>query len=226
MTKEVDVYSAARTERPLLKKKHLAQFDREFLHLSGAAPGMSVLEIGCGTGIFLRYLQARGFTDVVGLDSDAGLAPVLDDLAGFDIRLVDGRDYLGQLAEPCFDRIALFDVAEHLPEAALAELMRTLARVLKPGGKVVMRSPNCASPWGLKMQFDTFDHVTPITKGRMEELAAATGFVCRKVIGGTRGTGLRRLAQAALHGLLDRCLAYGPDIWDATIIGLFEKADS
>lgn len=226
MDKAIDVYCAARTDRPRLKKKHLAQFDREFLHLSGAAPGMSVLEIGCGTGIFLRYLQARGFADVVGLDSDAGLAPVLDDLAGFDIRLVDGRDYLAGLEGPRFDRIALFDVAEHLPEAALAELMRTLARVLRPGGKVVMRSPNCASPWGLKMQFDTFDHVTPITAGRMRELATATGFACTRVIGGTRGTGLRRMAQAALHGLLDRCLAYGPDIWDATIIGLFEKAES
>lgn len=226
MSKAINVYSAARTERPRLKTKHLTQFDREFLHLSGATPDMSVLEIGCGTGIFLRYLQARGFADVVGLDSDQGLVPVLDDLAGFDIRLVDGRDYLAGLEGPRFDRIALFDVAEHLPEAALTELMRTLARVLKPGGKVVMRSPNCASPWGLKMQFDTFDHVTPLTKGRMEELAAATGFVCRRVIGGTRGTGFRRLAQAALHGILDRCLAYGPDIWDATIIGLFEKADS
>lgn len=226
MTKAIDVYSTARSERPRLKKKHLAQFDREFRHLSDATSAMSVLEIGCGTGIFLRYLQARGFADVVGLDSDAGLAPVLGDLAGFDIRLVDGRDYLAGLEGPRFDRIALFDVAEHLPEAALTELMRSLARVLRPGGKVVMRSPNCASPWGLKMQFDTFDHVTPLTKGRMEELAAATGFVCRKVIGGTKGTGLRRIAQAALHGLLDRCLAYGPDIWDATIIGLFEKADS
>ncbi|MBI3444147.1 MAG: class I SAM-dependent methyltransferase [Magnetospirillum sp.] len=226
MNKAIDVYAAARTERPRIKTKHLAQFDREFLHLSGADPSMSVLEIGCGTGIFLRYLQARGFKDVVGLDSDLGLAPVLDDLSGFDIQLVDGKAYLAQVSGPRFDRIVLFDVAEHLPEPVLAELMRSLARVLKPGGKVVMRSPNCASPWGLKMQFDTFDHITPITSGRMNELAAATGFVCRRVIGGTRGSGLRRLTQAMLHGLLRRCLAYGPDIWDATIIGLFEKADS
>lgn len=226
MTKAIDVYAAARCDRPQIKKKHLAQFDREFLHLSEADPSMSVLEIGCGTGIFLRYLKARGFSDVVGLDSDAGLAPVLDDLTDFDIRLTDGRDYLAAMDGPRFDRIALFDVAEHLPEAALVELMHSLRRVLRPGGRVVMRTPNCASPWGLKMQFDTFDHVTPMTSGRMAELARATGFTCRWVIGGTRGTGLRRIAQAGLHAVLDRMLAYGPDIWGATIIGLFEPVDS
>jgi SAM-dependent methyltransferase len=222
VAKAVDVYARPRNERPQLKRKHLEQFDREFLHLSDATPAMSVLEIGCGTGIFLRYLKARGFTDVVGLDSDSGLAASLDDLTGFDLRFGDGLDYVERLARPRFDRVALFDVAEHLPEAALVRLMAALRGALNPGGRVVMRTPNCSSPWGLKMQFDTFDHITPITPGRMAELGRATGFACTRVIGGTRGTGLRRLAQRGLHGLLNRCLAYHPEVWEATIIGVFQ----
>lgn len=222
--KAIDVYAHARHDRPRIKAKHLRQFDREFLVPAAATSAMRVLEIGCGTGIFLRYLKARGFTDVVGLDSDAALAPVLDDLDGFDIRLTDGAAFLRQTAEASFDRVALFDVAEHLPVAALRDMMVEIRRVLKPGGRVVLRSPNCASPWGLKMQFDTFDHVTPITSGRLRELAQATDFTFVAAFGGqTGGNGLRRVLEKGLHGLLSACLTYRPDIWQATIVGVLEK---
>lgn len=225
MDRGIDVYSAARTLKPQIKAKHLRQFDREFLIPAAADPAMSVLEIGCGTGIFLRYLKARGFTDVTGLDSDAGLAPVLDDLDGFAIHLTDGASFLAGCPDARYDRVALFDVAEHLSPAKLKDLMLAVRRVLKPGGRVVLRSPNCASPWGLKMQFDSFDHVTPITAGRLRELAAATGFDFVTAVGGQiGGTGLRRLAEKALHRLLSACLTYRPDIWEATIVGVLEKA--
>ncbi|CAA7612085.1 bifunctional 2-polyprenyl-6-hydroxyphenol methylase/3-demethylubiquinol 3-O-methyltransferase UbiG [Magnetospirillum sp. UT-4] len=222
--KALDVYAAPRLDRPQVKRKHLEQFDREFLRPAAATPAMAVLEIGCGTGIFLRYLKARGFSDVVGLDADAGLAPVLDDLAGFEVRLEDAAGYLNRLPGPRFDRVALFDVAEHLPLQALVALMKDIHRVLRPGGRVVLRSPNCGSPWGLKMHFDTFDHVTPITAGRLRELAAATGFEAVAVFGGTTGgSALKRLAERGLHGLLSRLLTYRPDFWEATVVGVLEK---
>jgi SAM-dependent methyltransferase len=222
--KHMDAYRVARNYRPLIKKKHLAQFDREFLHASAANPAMAVLEIGCGTGIFLRYLKARGFADVVAFDTDAGLAAVLDDLPGYDIRLENAGPYLAALDGPRFDRVALFDVAEHLPVADLVAMMTSLHRVLKPGGRVVIRAPNCGSPWGMKMHFDTFDHITPITSGRLSELASTTGYKVVTMLGGTTGgSALRRLVERGLFGLLNRCLTYHPDYWQATIIGVLEK---
>lgn len=225
MEKAIDVYGTARTLRPQAKAKHLRQFDREFLVPAAADPSMSVLEIGCGTGIFLRYLKKRGFTDVTGLDSDAGLAPVLDDLDGFAIHLTDGASFLAGCPDNRYDRVALFDVAEHLTPAQLRDLMGAIRRVLKPGGRVVLRSPNCASPWGLKMQFDTFDHITPITANRLRELAIATDFRFVTALGGaTHGGALRKLAEKGLHRLLSACLTYHPDFWEATIVGVLEKA--
>lgn len=221
--KVIDIYANARTLRPRIKPKHLRQFDREFLHPATADPGMSVLEIGCGTGIFLRYLMARGFTRVTGLDSDIGLAPVLDDLTPFAIHLTDGATFLAATADASFDRVALFDVAEHLTQAQLRDMLAEIHRVLKPGGRVVVRSPNCASPWGLKMQFDTFDHITPITANRLRELAGATGFNFVAALGGRTGSPLRRATETILHAILSACLTYHPDFWEATIVGVLEK---
>lgn len=223
MTKPLNVYQTPRTLRPALKAKHLKQFDREFLRASGAEPHMAVLEIGCGTGIFLRYLGKRDFTRVTAVESDAGLAPVLDDITGAQIRFEDGAAFLAGAAEASFDRVALFDVAEHIALDDLLRLMHALHRVLKPGGRIVMRVPNCSSPWGMKAFFGSFDHVTAFTPERMEELAVATGFTLLRVFGADTGGGLRKLAQNALHWLLDHCLVYRPDYWEVCLIGIFEK---
>jgi len=224
MDKPINTYERPRRDRPALKAKHLRQFDREFLHASGADPSMRVLEIGCGTGIFLRYLVKRGFTNILAIDSDAGLAPVLDDLKGVDIRLADAAQLVPTLPPAGFDRIALFDVAEHIPLQALCELMRTLQTLLAPGGRIVLRVPNCESPWGLKCFFGSFDHVTPLTSGRFEELAAATGFKVARLFGSDTGEGLRKLAQTLLHGLLSRCLVYRPDVWEVCLVAVLEPA--
>ena len=225
MSKDIDPYALPRRDRPRIKAKHLRQFDREFLTASGANPSMAVLEIGCGTGIFLRYLKARGFTHVVALDSDIALQPVLDDLDGFEIHLSNAFGYLDGQDEHRFDRVVLFDVAEHLAVADLVALMKSIHRVLKPGGRVVIRSPNCGSPWGMKMHFDTFDHVTPITNGRLYELAAATGYRVVTVFGTRTGSRIRQTIERAVSKVMGWMLTYRPDFWEATILGVFEKGE-
>ncbi len=220
--KPLNVYEQPRRQRPALKAKHLHQFDREFLRASAADPGMSVLEIGCGTGIFLRYLVRRGFSRILAVDSDAGLAPVLADLAGLDIRFTDAAALVASLPPAGFDRIALFDVAEHIPLDALCALMRSLRPLLSPGGRIVLRVPNCSSPWGMKAFFGSFDHVTAFTPERFEELAAATGFRVVRQFGSDTGTGLRKLAQTVLHWGLSRCLVYRPDYWEVCLVAVLE----
>lgn len=224
MSKEIDPYAVPRNYRPQIKAKHLRQFDREFLVPSGSDPSMSVLEIGCGTGIFLRYLKARGFKDVVAVDTDTGLREVLDDLGEYDIQLTDAAGSLERIGAARFDRVALFDVAEHLQVSDLVALMKSIHRVLKPGGRVVLRSPNCGSPWGLKMHFDTFDHVTPITSGRLRELATATGFEVFRIFGSRTGSRVRQELERLFCGAVGRMLTYRPDFWEPTIVGVFEKS--
>jgi SAM-dependent methyltransferase len=224
--KAFNVYEQPRRERPALKSKHLLQFDREFQKPAQADAAMRILEVGCGTGIFLRYLQKRGFTQVLGIDSDMGLAPVLADLPPDWVRLGDSPAILAALADASFDRICLFDVAEHIELPMLLGLMAELKRLLAPGGRIVMRVPNCSSPWGMKAFFGSFDHVTAFTPERMEELAAATGFTLVSVFGSDTGRGLRKLAQNALHALLDRMLVYRPDYWEVCLVGIFQRHES
>jgi len=47
----------------------------------------------------------------------------------------------------CFDRIALLEVIEHLPQEAAAGYLAELRRVLAPGGRLLLTTPNYRSYW-------------------------------------------------------------------------------
>lgn len=217
-----EIYKALRDRSSvMLKKKHMRQYDREFQSISCADSSMSVLEIGCGTGIFLRYLERRGYRRIVAVDTDENLSGALGDLTCAQVHFGDlfeiaEREFQGEK----FDRIALYDVIEHIETAALFAFMAGLRRFLAPGGKVILRAPNVTSPWGVKMYFDSFDHVTPITPGRVRELAQSTGYAVDGIFAQVPGRWSKRVSQGAIHGILGAALAYHPEIWSANLLAV------
>lgn len=87
--------------------------------------GRSLLDYGCGDGLFVEYLRTRGFTRCYGYDPHAS---------------GEGLGNRTVLAAGPFDFILLQDVLEHVeqPEALLAELDPHLA----PGGRMLVGTPN------------------------------------------------------------------------------------
>ena len=115
-----------------------ADVDAQAMHLP-ANPSGRLLEIGFGTGETLKRLQDLGW-DVEGIDFDP--AAVANGLAkGLKV-------YLGDLSsqsfpENTFDAVVSSHVIEHVhdPLALLCECHR----VLKPGGRLVVLTPNTNS---------------------------------------------------------------------------------
>jgi len=207
-----------------LKKKHFHQFNREFEQTSATNSTMSVLEIGCGTGIFLRYLEQKGYSRIVAIDTDEGLKPVLSDLTKTQVYIGDVFAIAAQnFPGDRFDRIVLFDVIEHIDVTVIFDFFRRLHDLLAPGGKIVIRAPNLTSPWGVKMFFDTFDHVTPITPGRIRELAQITGYTVDGIYPQVLGKLKTRIAQSVLHSFLSAALPYRPDIWSANLLAVLSR---
>lgn len=211
-----------------LRPKEIRQFDREFLDFSNADPSMSVLEIGCGAGLLLKYLKHKGFTDVTGVDYDENLSAILSELHGdgFTTVISDAEDYVDRVqGTRVFDRIVIFDVLEHFDLNSSVRILRKIHDIVARGGKVLIRVPNMTSPWGLRMQFGSFDHITPFSPGRLHELAKITGFKVTVIEGHTIGKRRKKFFERVLHGGLSRILTYHPEIWEPAIICAFEKSD-
>lgn len=206
----------------VLKRKHIAQYDYEFERLTNSTPSMSVLEIGCGSGNFLRYLRQKGHSEIVGIDMDDQLADALSDINDVEIHLDDVANILKTtLQGRAFDRVVLFDVLEHIDLPVLRDLMTSLHNHIAPGGKVLIRVPNIESPWGLKMHFGSFDHVTELGPGRLHELAKMTNWACDGCFAQPPMGKRRRFKEMLANGILSFLLSYKPDIWTANVLAVF-----
>ncbi len=100
-----------------------------------ARPEHTVLDAGCGSGRVFQHRLAGRARRVVGVDvTDEPLGnPNVDDAVKADLGSLPLRD-------ASFDLVIVSHVAEHLtePEAVFAEL----ARVLRPGGRLLLLTPN------------------------------------------------------------------------------------
>jgi SAM-dependent methyltransferase len=108
------------------------------------APGVRVLDAGCGRGEVLLAC-ARAGADVAGFDyADAAVELSRETLAavdGADVRRADIERL--PWADDSFDRCLLGDVIEHLDDAQIAAGLRELRRVLSPGGLLLVHTaPN------------------------------------------------------------------------------------
>ena len=88
-------------------------------------PTSSLLDVGCGTGTWMRAALDLGLTDVAGIDGIVLPEPQLH----VPIHLIAQRD----LTQPFdlgrrFDVVLCLEVAEHLPEAAVHPLIQSLTR--------------------------------------------------------------------------------------------------
>jgi len=109
----------------------------------GVSPPSTVLDAGCGWGVTLEALEARGF-HVAGMDVSR---LSLDRLDRPGRRLIEA-DLTRPLDDraPEFDAVLALDVIEHLDDDAGA--VRRLGRLAKPGGWVVVSVPALPEMYG------------------------------------------------------------------------------
>jgi 2-polyprenyl-3-methyl-5-hydroxy-6-metoxy-1,4-benzoquinol methylase len=105
--------------------------------LTGDLKGKSLLDAGCGTGWFSLEASKRG-ADVIAMDLGEGLLSKVKEKA--DVKTVVGSIMKIPFPSHTFDYVISSEVIEHTPDPKLA--IREVCRVLKPGGTLVMTTPN------------------------------------------------------------------------------------
>jgi 2-polyprenyl-3-methyl-5-hydroxy-6-metoxy-1,4-benzoquinol methylase len=99
-----------------------------------------LLEIGCGTGVFLAKAREHGF-DVEGLELSSYAAEFVRSM-GIPVQTKSIED--ANFGEGTWDAIVMREVIEHLPHPL--ESLKTVRRWLKPGGILFMATGNYDCP--------------------------------------------------------------------------------
>jgi phosphoethanolamine N-methyltransferase len=118
---------------------------QEFTALLGLAPGMRVLDVGCGLGGSAFYMAERYGVEVFGIDLSTNMvrmAQVRGQAAGLDqqVRFAQG-DILDFTTDAPFDRIYSRDVFLHIHDKV--RLLRVIWQLLAPGGRLLFTDYCC-----------------------------------------------------------------------------------
>jgi SAM-dependent methyltransferase len=106
-------------------------------------PGMTILEIGCGTGYFTRELTRCG-ADIVAIDVSPDLLEIAKaKYSAPNVRYEIQNAYALTYADAMFDSVVGSSILHHLE---IEEALREIYRVLKPGGTIYFTEPNMLNP--------------------------------------------------------------------------------
>jgi ubiquinone/menaquinone biosynthesis C-methylase UbiE len=144
------------------------------LALLAPCPGGTLLDIGCGTGQMLRFLEERRPGDFVstGLDESASMLEQAGKVVGDRVRLVTGRAERLPIEDGAFDVALAMGVYEYVQDVGAA--VRELARVLRPEGLAIVTMQNRWSPYRL-WDSAVYRHVRRLREGPVSPIVSRVG---------------------------------------------------
>jgi 2-polyprenyl-3-methyl-5-hydroxy-6-metoxy-1,4-benzoquinol methylase len=107
-----------------------------------------VIDAGCGSGVITGHLGQSG-ARVIGLDSnESSIAFAQRTFGAHNVEFHAARLDQLHLDRPA-DKIYCLEVIEHLTREEAADMLDGFSRVLRPGGRVFLTTPNVRSVWPL-----------------------------------------------------------------------------
>lgn len=132
-----------------------------------------ILDLGCGNGGFLIWLQALGFENLHGVDVSGEQIQEANRLGVDCVEQADAILFLE--ATEKWDLIVLRDVLEHFDREQALDLMKSIRRALRDGGRVLVQVPNGQGIHVGEVLFGDLTHELAYTRGSMGQLFRACG---------------------------------------------------
>lgn len=140
-----------------------------------------VVDLGCGRGEFLELLRGAGI-EAEGVDIDKTLLGVCES-KGLKVTQSDLLDWIVGQEDESFDGVFCAQVVEHLPLGAVDRLVAHAARVLVPGGRLVLETLN---PTNLNVFMGPYwadpGHRQPIHPWTLTVMCQTRGFMENRVV--------------------------------------------
>ncbi len=189
-------------------RRHVVAYE----HVAPLAAGAAVLDAGCGEGYGLDLLRRAGARRVVGVDLDPAAVAHAAARYADDVVEVHAAELMTlPLADDEITLTVSFQVIEHLHD--IPGYLDSLARVTRPGGTIVIATPN-------RLTF-TPDSDTPVNPFHTIEFTAAeltdqlqrAGLTVVDLVGVHHGPLLTAVERLTGRTMTEHQVASPPDGW-------------
>jgi 2-polyprenyl-3-methyl-5-hydroxy-6-metoxy-1,4-benzoquinol methylase len=134
-----------------------------------------ILDVGCGRGGMVFWLQQRGYPRAEGVDLSREQVETARRLGIPNVQQADLSSYLG--SRPGFyDALILRDVVEHFTREQIVEVLQLCRAAIRPGGSVIVQVPNAESPFFGRIRSGDFTHELAYTSSSVTQLFNVVGF--------------------------------------------------
>jgi 2-polyprenyl-3-methyl-5-hydroxy-6-metoxy-1,4-benzoquinol methylase len=165
----------------------------------------SIVDLGCGSGSLLLFLQRAGYAKTLGVETSPDQVQLARQLGVKSVISGDLLEFLRESGGELYDVVVAFDVIEHFAKDEILEILDHSYRVLRPGGRLILHVPNAEGIFGSRIFWSDFTHEMAFTREGLRQLTHACGFVsleCREdvpVVHGVKSF-VRRVLWSGLRG--------------------------
>lgn len=160
-------------------RSQVLQSMHEIEHLLPRDRNSAILDIGFGSGWFLAACLNLGFTNLAGADFGIANKMHVREWGPDAIQLFEIEDDIGGFLSgraERYDFIHMSHVIEHIPKYSLLWVVDALYLALKPGGTLLLRTPNMEGPCANSSFFVTLAHEYGFSGSNLKSLLDICGF--------------------------------------------------
>ena len=147
-------------------------------YLRGWLPGdrdANVVDLGCGDGRFLYLLSKKAYRNLTGVDASESQTAIARQVVD-SVENMDALRYLRGCAGEIHLLLAI-DLLEHLNKGEALEFIALCASRLRPGGRLIIQTPNAASPFFGAVRYGDYTHEQAFTPSSLAALLTRAGLV-------------------------------------------------
>jgi SAM-dependent methyltransferase len=169
-------FTTTRAHAPGLmdQRKLVKQLRRRFGRYLPPDRSASVLDIGCGSGEFVLFLQEAGYEAAVGIDVSPEQVAIAHSRGAVNVHSGDIFSYLSNRADE-YSLITAFNILEHLEREELFQLMDLIVQTLRPGGRFIAMVPNAKGLFGSHVRYADLTHELSFTPLSVHQLCGVVG---------------------------------------------------
>ncbi len=117
---------------------------------------VAIVDLACGDGSLLQFFKSRGYDNLAGVDVSPDQVGLARQVVA-EVYQADVLEFLAHNQGP-YDLITALDIIEHFRKDEVPGFFDGCFSALKPGGRLILQTPNADSPWSNAIRYSDFTH--------------------------------------------------------------------